>query len=211
MTAIGILGGTFDPIHFGHLAIAEEARVALGLARVLFVPAAHQPLKAYRPAAAPHQRLAMVGLACASNPAFEPSDIEIVRPGPSYTINSLRDLAAREPAELHFILGADALLDLPRWRAADQIPTLARIVAVQRPHAPVHLDELLAKVPALSGRLVLLDGPNLDISSSELRQRIASGHPVRYLTPDPVVDYIEEHQLYRTNIEQDGPADQHCR
>ncbi|GAB4424459.1 MAG: nicotinate-nucleotide adenylyltransferase [Chloroflexi bacterium OHK40] len=195
---IGIYGGTFDPIHIGHLAIAEEARVALGLSRVMVVPAARQPLKGAEGAPAEH-RLAMARLACADNPAFVVDDLELRRPPPSYTIDTLRALAARlgPTAELYFVLGADAARDLPRWRSADAILALARIAVVGRPGTTLHLPSLAAALPAAVGRVTLLPGPHLDISSTELRRRIAENRPVRYLVPEPVRAYIAAHGLYR--------------
>jgi nicotinate-nucleotide adenylyltransferase len=126
------MGGTFDPIHFGHLAVAEEARAELGLHRVLFIPAARQPLKTHQPHAEAAHRLAMVQHACASNHAFEPSPIEIDRGGPSYTVDTLAALHS-DVAELYLLLGADAAAGLPRWRDAGRIGSLARIVIVARP------------------------------------------------------------------------------
>ena len=195
--AIGILGGTFDPIHYGHLAIAEEVRVALGLRRVLLVPAAQQPFKLGLTVATAAQRLEMVRLACADNPAFQPSPIEIERPGPSYTVTTLEELGVAQQAELCFIVGADALRDLPRWHRADDLPRLARIAAVQRPAFTLDLETLFAELPALRGRLELLEGPQIELSSSELRARVAAGRPIRYLVPDPVAAFIEQHQIYR--------------
>jgi nicotinate-nucleotide adenylyltransferase len=194
---IGLLGGTFDPIHIGHLAIAEEARVALQLERVLFIPAGHQPFKGGRHGATPEQRLAMVQLACASNPAFAASPIEIMRPGPSYTATTLEQLAAQHPGLFHFILGIDALAELHRWRSAARIVELARIVGIARPGHTPNLDPVRAALPLLNQRLDLIEGPRLELSSSDLRQRIADGQPIRYLTPDPVVEYIEAQRLYR--------------
>jgi nicotinate-nucleotide adenylyltransferase len=194
---IGILGGTFDPIHYGHLAIAEEARVALRLERVLFVPAARQPLKRGTHAATPEQRLEMVQLACAPNDNFEVSPIEIRRPGPSYTLTTLELLRAVEPGELHFILGADALADLPRWYGAERVVELARVVAVGRPGFKPDRAALGAALPRLPERLTVLEGPALDISSTTLRGRIAGGQPIRYQVPDAVAAYIDEQGLYR--------------
>jgi nicotinate-nucleotide adenylyltransferase len=195
--SIGILGGTFDPIHHGHLAIAEEVRVALGLEHVLLVPAAQQPFKLGLTVATAAQRLEMVRLACAGNPAFKPSPIELERPGPSYTVTTLEALAATQAAELCFIVGADALRDLPRWRRAAELPRLARIAAVQRPAFTIDLEKLFAELPGLRGRLELLEGPQIELSSSELRARVAAGRPIRYLVPDPVAAYIEQQQIYR--------------
>jgi nicotinate-nucleotide adenylyltransferase len=199
MTArIGILGGTFDPIHYGHLAIAEEARLALQLDRVLFVPAAQQPLKRGAHVATPEQRFAMARLACIPNAAFEVSRIELDRPGPSFTLTTLEALHAAEIGDLHFILGADALADLPRWYGAAGIVELARIVAVGRPRSAPDLARLGQALPELSERLTLLEGPVLDISSTALRRRVAAGRPIRYQTPDAVAAYIAEHGLYRS-------------
>ena len=199
-TRIGILGGTFDPIHVGHLAIAEEVRVTLSLDRVLFVPAAYQPLKAHRPGADAHHRLAMVRLACATNDFFSVSDVEITRPGPSYTVTTLQSLHDMNMGALFFILGADALQDLPRWREAARIPELTSMVAVQRPGTMLHIEPLFAKLPMLRERLATVEGPRLDISSSELRQRVIDGRPLRYLVPDAVAAYIAEHGLYRNPL-----------
>ena len=198
MTArIGILGGTFDPIHYGHLAIAEEARLALQLDRVLFVPAAQQPLKRGAHVASPEQRLAMTQLACASNAAFEVSRIELDRPGPSFTLTTLEALQAARIGELHFILGDDALADLTRWYGAARVVELARIIAVGRPGSAPDLTRIIQALPALSERLTVLPGPALDISSTALRRRVAAGQPIRYQTPDAVVAYIDEHGLYQ--------------
>lgn len=191
----GILGGTFDPIHYGHLAIAEEARVALRLDRVLFVPAARQPLKVAGHVATAAQRLEMARLACAPNEAFEVLAVEVDRPGPSYTVDTLAELSGA--GELHFILGADALPDLPRWRAVERIVELARIVAVGRPGFLPDLAALARDLPQLRERLIILEGPRLEISSTELRRRIAEGRPIRYQTPDAVVAYIAANGLYR--------------
>ena len=196
-TQIGILGGTFDPIHYGHLAIAEEARAMLRLDRVLFIPAAQQPLKQGGHVATPAQRLAMAQLACAGNAGFEVSPIEVERRGPSYTVDTLDALRDAGLGELHFILGADALAEIGRWHAAEQIVELARIVAVARPGFALDAAALARDLPRLPARLTLLEGPRLDISSRELRRRVAEGRPIRYQTPDAVVEYIGANGLYR--------------
>lgn len=194
---IGILGGTFDPIHIGHLAIAEEARCALDLAQILFVPATQQPLKGL-PGASPDQRLKMVRLACATNPLFQPSDIELHRPPPSYTVETLRLLrdAYGADADLWFLMGGDALNDLPRWHRADEILQLARIAVIERPGALPNIAALSTRLPHLSERVRMIEGPSLEISSSEIRHRIATQRPVRYLVPDAVLAYIEAQLLY---------------
>jgi nicotinate-nucleotide adenylyltransferase len=194
---IGILGGTFDPIHFGHLAIAEEARAAQRLDRVLLVPAARQPLKHGRHAATGQQRFEMARLACADNASFEVTRIELDRPGLSYTVTTLEELRRQGQGELFFILGADALADLPRWRDAARIPALAQLVAVGRPGYAPDLAALARALPALEGRVTLIEGPRLDISSTLLRRRVAEGRPIRYQTPDAVVRYVAEHGIYR--------------
>ena len=194
---IGVLGGTFDPIHYGHLAIAQEALAVLGLERVLLVPAGRQPLKHGAHVASPRQRIEMVQLACAGNQAFEASPIEVDRPGLSYTVDTLEELHAAGLGELHFILGADALADLHRWRAAPRLAQLARIVAMARPGHTPDLAALDRKLPGAGERITVIDGPRLEISSSDLRRRIAVGRPIRYMTPDAVVEYIAAHGLYQ--------------
>ena len=201
MTArIGIFGGTFDPIHYGHLAIAEDARLALNLDRVLFIPAAQQPFKRDRMVAPAAQRLTMVERGCADNLAFEPSTIELERPGVSYTVTTLEILAQRRLGDLFFILGADALRDLPRWYQVERLISLAQFVAIRRPDVAVDQHELGRALPMLAGRLTVLDGPQMDISSTELRRRVAQRRSVRYLMPDSVIDYIEQQQLYREEV-----------
>ena len=193
---IGILGGTFDPIHFGHLAIAEDARVTLGLERVLIIPAAQQPFKRDQRVTSGEQRMAMVELACAGNAALTPLAIELARAGVSYTATTLEELHEQSLGELFFILGADAVNDLPKWHRASVIPELAQIVAVERPGVVVEHAALLASLPMLRGRLTLLDGPHLNLSSTEIRRRAAGGRSLRYLTPDPVVEYINRERIY---------------
>lgn len=197
MTArTGILGGSFDPIHYGHLAIAEEARAALRLDRVLFIPAARQPFKSGTHAAPPLMRLEMARLACLGNNAFVASPIELERPGPSYTVATLEALAASIDDELFFILGADALADFPLWHAAKRIVELARIVAVGRPGFAPDTAALFQALPALAPKLTQIEGPMLAISSTDLRRRVAAGRPIRYQTPDPVVEFIAARRLY---------------
>ena len=195
---IGVLGGSFDPIHYGHLAIAEEARVALQLDRVVLIPAARQPLKQGRHDAEPAQRFEMARLACASNSAFHVSPIEIERPGPSYSVVTLEELHKTVPGEYYFILGADAASDIGRWYAAERLIELARLVVIERPGVPSSPHQLAHKFPRLAERMLPLKGPGLDISSTNLRQRIAAGQSIRYFTPDAVVEYIQLYQLYQS-------------
>lgn len=195
--SIGILGGTFDPPHYGHLVLAENARVQLGLQRVLFVPAGQPPHKPDRPIAAPNHRLEMVSAAIADHPAFEISRVDLDRNGPHYTADMLTILRREWPeAQLFFLLGGDSLSQLPLWHNPAGIVQLARLAAVQRSGYAVNIDALERTVPGIRERLVWLDVPYLDISSSELRRRIREGLPIRYLTPPAVERYIREHHLY---------------
>ena len=184
MSSVGIFGGTFDPVHVGHLAIANAALDELGLARVYFVPARRSPLKQDGPIAGPEDRLAMLTAATAGEPRFRVSGIELHRKGPSFTVDTLE--ALRGEGELFLILGSDAYADFERWREPARIRTLATIVLAARPGAP----------NAPSG-VRMLDSPLMDISSRELRARAARGRSLRYLVPDEVLRYIEEHGLYR--------------
>jgi nicotinate-nucleotide adenylyltransferase len=189
--SLGILGGTFDPIHLAHLRIAEEAREALGLERVLFVPAADPPWK--RAVAPFAHRLEMVRLAVAANPAFEACDLEGGRPGPSYTVETLEELRSRSPDEpLWFIVGADAFAEIDRWHHAARLFELAAFAVVER------LGSEGAGPPRPPGaRVRRVQVPLLDISASDLRGRVARGASLRYLVPDTVIDYIDKHHLYR--------------
>ncbi len=194
---IGVFGGTFDPIHFGHLAVAEAARHAFDLRTVLFVPAARQPFKAGRQVASAGQRLAMVFLATPDNPAFIPCDLEVRRSGPSYTVDTLRILHdAWAGSELLFLIGADAIRDFPRWRNAAEILHLARPGILARPGSSVDLAALDQQLPGIRARSRLVGGPQLAISSSDIRERIAAGLPVRYLLPEAVRRYILRQGLY---------------
>lgn len=196
---LGVLGGTFDPVHFGHLFAAEEAADRLGLYRVLFVPTREPPHKQAEPVATAEQRLAMVRLAVDGNPLFEVCTLELERAGPSYTVDTLGALGRLYPRdELHFIVGMDSLRDMPLWYQPRGVASLARIVAVARGgEGPVDLREVEALVPEVRGRVSVIERPALEISGTELRRRIAEGHPVRYLVPDSVIAYIEEQGLYR--------------
>lgn len=197
---IAIFGGTFDPIHIGHLAIAEDARWALGADRVLFVPAAQQPLKAPQHGATAVQRLAMAQLATAGNPYFAVCDLEIRRGGVSYTVDTVTAIKAQHPdADLVFVLGADAVSLLPRWHQIERLLDLCRFAVVQRPDYDLSLDALTRTLPALTGRIMVIDGPALTISASEIRDRLHAGQPVRYHLPHAVWQYVEQHRLYRSN------------
>ncbi len=203
--SVGVFGGSFDPVHEGHLRAAEEARSALALERVILVPAGSQPLKGAR-AGAEH-RLAMVRLAVEGRPGLEASDVKVRRPGKSYTVDTVGELAealAGElgPAvELHLLIGTDAARDLPEWRDVAGIFRRARPAILERPgERPVDWDELAGKLPeGLADRLrasaVRLERP-VDVSSTEIRRRLASGESVAGLVPPAVEDYIRGHGLY---------------
>jgi nicotinate-nucleotide adenylyltransferase len=194
---LGVLGGTFDPVHVGHLLLAEGAREQLGLEQVLFVPAGQPWRKTRRRITKAEDRLAMLRLATEDNTAFEVSDLEVSRLGPSYTGETLASIRTEQKdAEIFFILGEDALADLPNWRDPDRIVELAMLAVARRPNdSPEDRDlELMAIAP---GREVWLSMPRIDISSSEIRERVRKGLSVRYRVPEAVEAYIREHKLYK--------------
>jgi len=197
---IGVLGGTFDPIHIAHLAIAENCWDQLGLSEVLFIPAGDPPHKQHRGVAPAVHRVAMVERAIAGNPHFRVSRVDVNRPGLSYSVDTLESLRAElgTEAELFFIVGSDSLTDLPNWRDPRRLIELCTVVAVNRPGYPrPDLKQIDARIPGASGRTRFVDVPDLNLTSSEIRRRVAEGRTIRYLVPDPVRDYIIEKQLYR--------------
>jgi len=200
--AVGILGGTFDPIHIGHLAIAEEAREALGLEQVLFVPTRMPVHKPGRPVTPAEHRVAMVAAAIAGNPAFALERAEVDRDGPSYAVDTLTGLvdaarASGRAVEYTFILSAEAYAGLPSWHRPARLLELCRMAVVPRPGAaaadPSAIDRL---VPGAQARTTLLDGPSLGVSGTLIRARVAAGRSIRYLVPDAVIAYIDDHRLY---------------
>ncbi|MFC1977763.1 nicotinate-nucleotide adenylyltransferase [Chloroflexota bacterium] len=196
---IGVLGGTFDPIHNGHIVVAEETRARLNLAEVLFIPAGQPWLKAGSPILAAEHRVQMVRLAIADEPYFKLSTVEIDRAGPSYTVDTITELQTRLGAgdELYFILGWDSLAQLPQWRQPSRLGKMCRLVAVPRPGYPLpDLNSLEAIIPGLSRSLIVLDKPEIDIDATEIRKRVARGLSIRHLVPEPVDEYIRQHQLY---------------
>jgi nicotinate-nucleotide adenylyltransferase len=205
VTSIGIMGGTFDPVHIGHLAIAEEAREALKLDRVLFVPAGRPPHKPKRAVTAVHHRVAMVELAIIDNPAFELSPIEVDRDGPSYTVDTVEALARgqdgwRSPGErdLTLILSAETFAELPTWYQPGRIFDVARVAVVPREGYPAPDPAWIASAfPEAKARVTYLEGPMLGVSSTGIRERVAGGRSIRYLVPTPVEAYILNHHLYR--------------
>ena len=196
----GILGGTFDPIHLGHLLIAEESRVSLGLDQVLFAPAGRPWLKEGQPLTDSRHRLKMVELAVASNPHFHVIHNEVDRSGLSYTVDTLEELRQQLSAdsELFFILGLDAFESFHRWKEPDRILELCRLVVVSRPgYADEERDRLLANYQDQSDRICVLPVHNVDFSATEIRRRAAQGISFRYQVPEAVETYIAEHGLYR--------------
>ncbi|MGE5589713.1 MAG: nicotinate-nucleotide adenylyltransferase [Bacillota bacterium] len=197
---LGILGGTFDPVHVGHLALAEASRTAFDLDRVLFVPTFMPPHKPEGAVASADDRLAMVRRAVEAAPHFAVSEVELERQGPSYTVDTLAELQRRHPgAELYFVAGADQVMALHTWRDPQRLVQLARVIAVTRPgYDLTRLEEQERRLgPAAQGRFLPLAWLELGLSSTDLRRLLAEGRSVRYLVPDRVLEYIEERRLYR--------------
>jgi nicotinate-nucleotide adenylyltransferase len=190
------MGGTFDPIHNGHLLAAEEARQRFGLERIVFVPNREPPHKRDYPVTPAAQRLDMVTLAVAPNPHFEVSDVELSRPGPSYTVDTMRHFREQYGAEcrLYFITGADAMIETVTWREPEEIARLCEFIAVTRPG---YEGARLSEVQVPGARIHVLAIPGLEISSTELRRRTAQGESLRYLVPAAVRRYVEVNRLYR--------------
>jgi len=194
---LGVLGGTFDPPHYGHLALAENARVQLQLERVLFVPAGSPPHKPKRPITAVSHRLAMTAAAIADHPAFTLSRLDVQRPGPHFTVDTLVLLRQAEPtATIFFLIGGDSLAQLPTWRDPIGIVRQAFLAVMARPGYQPDVTTLERTIPGLRDRLVWLDVPHLAITSTDLRRRIRQGLPVRYLLPPSVEEYIRREKLY---------------
>lgn len=213
---LGVLGGTFNPIHLGHLVFAESFRERLALDRVLFVPAGAPPHKDVRGVASPLHRYAMVSLAVAGHPAFAASSVETARPGPSYSVETLESLASEWPgARLFFLMGSDTFLDLPTWRTPERLGAWA-ILAVGHRAGSVFDSETPASRAVLTrlgrptcrnvpptaaealapGEVAWVETRSIPVSAREIRQRLAEGQSVRYLVPLPVAEYIAQHQLY---------------
>lgn len=196
MVRVGILGGTFDPIHVGHLLVAEGARVGLDLEEVVFIPTGQPWMKSGRILSPAHHRENMVRMSIASNPFFRVSSMEIDRPGPTYTVDTLRELHHELGGEddLYFILGSDSSRDFQRWKEPEEILKLCTLAVVPRPGSLDH--DLSAISQSKSGSAVLLEGPMVDISGTEIRRRVSLGLSVRYLVPDDVEHYIRRYGLY---------------
>ena len=197
MTHIGILGGTFDPIHHGHLFSAETAAAAFELERVLLVPAGQNPLKRQTQTAAAH-RVQMARLAAAANPLLQVTTVDVDRAPPSYTVDTMALLAGQYPgAALYLILGADALSELPDWREPRRLLGLCHVIVLSRPGYPLALPpDVRTALGGAADRIHLQEMPALEISSTDLRRRFRVGEPVRYLLPEAVERYVREQRLY---------------
>ncbi|MGH7512712.1 MAG: nicotinate-nucleotide adenylyltransferase [Gemmatimonadales bacterium] len=188
MPSIGLFGGSFDPVHHGHLIVARVAAESLALDELRFLPAREQPFKQGQHGAPAADRAVMLELAIAGSPGFALERTELDRPGPSYTVDTLEAVRAREPgASLTLLLGADAAAELGAWHRAAELPRLARVIVVGRPGAPIPSSPLIAGSVAV---------PALDISATEIRSRVRAGLPIRYWVPDAVAEYIVRHRLY---------------
>jgi nicotinate-nucleotide adenylyltransferase len=197
---IGVLGGTFDPIHIGHLKVAEEVTARLNLSEIIFMPAGQPWLKGDNPISLAEHRVEMVRLAIAGKPYFKLSTVEIDRAGPTYTVDTMAELSRQLGSghELFFILGWDNLIQLPEWQEPSRLIKLCRLVAVPRVGYPdIDLSSLDAAIPGLSQRVILLDSPRVDINASEIRQRVKDGLSIHNLVPEAVERYIKQHRLYK--------------
>ncbi len=201
VSRVGILGGSFDPPHVGHLMIAREAQQRVGLDRVLFIPAGEQWLKEGREVAPGMDRLAMTHLLVGSTADFVVSDMEVTRPGPTYTVDTLRELLENAPAdtEYYFILGEDSVADLPRWHNPQELVTLCRFIAMPRAgdEGRPDLTPAYDAIPGLRERVTVLeDAPRMDVSSSSIRDTLRSGANLRGVVPEAVAKYIAAHRVY---------------
>jgi len=198
-TKIGLFGGTFDPPHIGHLILASEAVHQFGLSRLLWMLAPDPPHKQEQPITPLPHRLEMLQRMISDNPTFEVSHLEINRPGPHYTIDTVRLLAQQESnADIILLLGGDSLRDLPTWRLyADLVAEVTKIGVMRRPGDPFDMPALEAIIPGLTEKVAFIDAPLQDLASREIRRRIADGEPYRYYVFPPVYEYIEANHLYR--------------
>ena len=201
---VGVFGGTFDPIHTGHLVAAEEVRYQCHLDKVAFMPAGTPPHKLGQTISPAEHRLMMVDIAVRSNPYFECSDIDIRREGPSYTVHLLEHLRGEWPdTDLYFIMGRDSLGNLATWYQPQRLGELARLVVVDRPRYEVDLAKLEAAVPGLSNALEFVPIPGIAFASSDIQRRVREGRPIKYQLPEAVEAYIYAQGLYtapRTHV-----------
>jgi nicotinate-nucleotide adenylyltransferase len=194
---LGVMGGTFDPIHYGHLVAAEEALEQFRLDEVVFVPTGQPWMKEHEVVSPAEDRYLMTVIATASNPKFSVSRMEVDRDGPTYTVDTLRSLREEQGAgtTLFFISGADAILEILQWREPEELFDLAHFIAATRPgYDLAHFEE---GATALASEVTVMHVPALAISSTDIRARIAGGHPIRYLVPEGVKSYVEKAGLYR--------------
>ena len=198
----GILGGTFDPIHYGHLAIAEEARAHLNLTEVLFLPAGQPWMKSDKPISPGLHRIEMIRLALEGRPHFKLSTIEIEHQGPSYTVDTITKLKAQaaEPSDLYFIVGWDNLAKIPLWKDPLKLIKMCFLLAVPRPgYGSPDMKKLEAALPGITKKVILMDKPRIDISATDIRNRVAQGLSISRLVPVSVSRYIKENGLYLKN------------
>lgn len=195
---IGLFGGTFDPPHLGHLILASEAKYQLELTRLLWTLTPEPPHKEGQPITPVEHRLAMVNLAIGDNPSFELSRVELDRPGPHYTLETIKLLAEQMPdAEIVPVIGGDSLNDLPTWHHPQELIYAAHWIGVmRRPGETTNLQALERELPGITSKVHYVDAPLLEIASREIRSRIAEGRPFRYYLPQAVYEYISEHHLY---------------
>jgi len=191
------MGGTFDPIHHGHLLTAEEAAVQFGLSEVIFVPTGKPWMKEHRDVSPTEDRYLMTVIATASNPRFSVSRTEVDREGPTYTVETLRAIAQQQPGdvELYFVTGADAILEIFHWKDPEEVLSLSHVIAATRPGYDIAAFE--AEAPTRHPNVSVMNIPALAISSTDIRARVREGRPIRYLVPEGVKNYIEKAGLYR--------------
>lgn len=198
---LGIMGGSFDPIHMAHLVVAEASREALRLDKVLFVPTGRQPLKLNRPVTPAEHRVAMVELAIQGNPRFALSRVDVDRQGPSYTAETIKLLrdewGGPNTLDMWLIMGADSLNTLPNWRDPAAIIAHCRLAVVRRPGSSVDIARIRTELPEIEDAADWIDAPLIDISATDLRRRVQEGRSIRYRVPDAVRKYIKANGLYK--------------
>ncbi len=198
---VGILGGTFDPPHIGHLVIAQEAMNYLQLSQVVFVPTRQPPHKPTDEITPIDLRLDMVRLAIARNPRFTLSRVDVDRKGPTYTVDTMRILRRQygEGTDLYFIMGMDSLVNLPTWYEPAVLIRLCWLAVLNRPGYRADLDELERKLPGIRERVIFIPSPALEVSATDLQRRVRHGEPIDHLVPEAVCAFIHEHGLYSNN------------
>lgn len=203
MIKIGIFGGTFDPPHNGHLRIAHAAQQALGLAQVVFIPAKQPPHKLDDPISPLEHRVAMLELALFKQPDFIISLVEAMREGPSFTVDTLRELRRKVgyDVEIFFVMGMDSLVNFPTWHEPQIIIKLCKLAVLERPGFDEDWSKLEAQVPGLRASVIMIPSVEVDISSSEIRERVREHQPIAQFVAPMVADYIAEHRLYRDEAE----------